>query len=445
MHKRNGIWTATLVLGWICLSLNGCDTTAELTFEDEQIIELVPQGMVSKNCMVLDAETEADEVFRFSVITSFNAHLTPGERYSALGQPLIPGENFYAKDVTFSNSWFFVTDTASEDKTCTSAEDCPTGASCLSAEEMGLSQYYYANTGKFCVYAAEIEVTSTPAFTHYKTQVLSDNDSVFSDNAQGRTIAFMLDNSASLDGSQLTGIPDPETATDPWQYRKVGLNQFMDGLAMTEDTKPKYEFSAHFANGTGSQGVYDISPAWMHTEEVWNATVMNKYPTPSGYSPIWETAIDAIQKIQDKSTASYTHAMIAITDGMPNEGTDESFVEFSRLMKVSQNTALSWLDYEPASQPPYTRYAEMTALGCGSYYLFDNAAQIPQIMRQIALNSESHWDVAIKYSIELPEETTYRLATDIVVKVGNSAVTYSAQRTNNAQNETMDNRLVISK
>lgn len=445
MKKRRGIWLSWLVSGWMILGLASCDTSAELTFEDEQVTELVPQGLVSDKCMHLEEETEADAVFRFSIMTSFNAHLTPGERYSALGQPLMPGQNFQPENVTFSNSWFFVANTASEDKTCNNEAECPVGASCLSAAEMGLDQYYYARAGKFCVYPTEIEIVAVPQFTHYQTQVLPGNDHVFTDNAQGRTIAFMMDNSASLDGSDLTGIPDSQTATDPWQYRKVGLNQFMDGLAMTSDTKPKYEFSAHFANGTGVQGVYDISPAWMRTEAVWNASVMDKYPSPSGHSPIWETAIAAIQKIQDKSTASYTHTMIAFTDGVPNEGTDESFTEFSRLMKVSQNTSLSWLDLETNAQQPDTRYAKMTDLGCGSYYLFDNPAQIPSIMRQLALNTESHWDVAIKYSADLPSGTLYRLATDIMVKVGNSAVAYSAHRTNDTQNETMDNRLVLSK
>ena len=446
MYKRHGIWLKILTLSGISLGISACDTVAELTFEDEQIIELIPQGLVSKDCLsVVESETPHDSVFRFSVITSFDAHLTPGARYSALGEPLVPNQNFKAADVQFSDGWFFIAETASRDKTCTETADCPVGASCLSVDEMGLSQYYYAKTEKYCVYPTTIEVVDAPHFSHYRDNPLPGNTYVSSSLTQGRTIAFMLDNSASLDGSALTGIPDQTKATDPWQFRKVGLNQFMDGLNLTTDTKPKYEFSAHFANGTGKQGVYDISPAWMKTEAVWNATVMDKYPSPAGYSPIWETAAASLQKIQDTSNVSYTHTMIAFTDGAPGEGTDDSFSEFSRLIRVSQIDHLHWLDYEPDDQPPHMRYAEMTALTCGSYYLLENPAQIPHVMRQLAINSESSWDAGIHFSAELPQDHVYRLATDIVVKLGNTAVAYSAQRTNDDQNEIMDHRLVFSK
>ena len=426
------------------LGVMGCDTTAELTFEDEQIIELVPQGLISASCLKNSADEQHDAVFRFSILTSFDHLMMPGERYSAIGEPLNPGKNFKASDAVFSDGWIFIVDTAATDMTCTGDGDCPSGSSCLSAQDMGLSQYYYDRTLKFCVFPTTIHTVTEPKFTHFNTvQVESEN--VVSQKMQGRTVAFMIDNSASLDGSQKTGIPDQDQATDPWQYRKVGLNQYMDGLAVTTESAPKFEFSAHFANGSDKNGVFDISPHWMRTPAVWNATVMEKYPTPGGASPVWETACAAMQKIQDSANAGYTHTMIGLTDGAPNEGTDEAYTEFQRLVQVSPDTDLHWIDFEPKTQPPHRRYAEMTGLTCGSYYLLNTDSQIPWAMRNLAINSESHWDIGISFSAMLPKNYSYRLATDIVVKLGKSAVAFNAQRMTNEQNEAMDYRLVFTK
>ena len=84
----------------MALALTGCDTTAELTFQDEQLIEAVPQGLVSPECADMP---DADAVFRWSVLTSFDARLTPGKRYASLNAVLEPGKNLSAEDITFTN------------------------------------------------------------------------------------------------------------------------------------------------------------------------------------------------------------------------------------------------------------------------------------------------------------------------------------------------------
>jgi hypothetical protein len=63
-------------------------------------------------------------------------------------------------------------------------------------------------------------------------------------------------------------------------------------------------------------------------------------------------------------------------------------------------------------------------------------------MRTLAINSESYWDVPLKFSVKLPKDRTYRLAATMVATVGNSAVTFEAHRMNE-QNETMDYRMIF--
>lgn len=431
-RRKSGLWPVGL---WILSAvLSGCDAMAELTFEDERLVEVIPQGLVSADCVQTVKAGTSDAVFRFSVLTSFDEHMSPGTRYSSLGDLLEPGGNFSAKDVSFSSGWFFVAETATEDMKCTEATECPQGAMCMGIEEMGLAAYYYPRADKFCVYPAEVTVKSDPVYEHFRSTA----------GNQGRTIAFVIDNSATLDGSLKTGVPDNSQATDPWQYRKVGLNQFMDGLAMTRERSPRFEFSAHFANGTGDQGVFESSAPWMRTEAVWKSTVMAKYPQPGGGSPIWEAAIAAIQKIQDNASAAYAHSLVAFTDGSPNEGTDDAFTEFGRLVRTSGRLDINWIDFEPDASP-HMRYAEVTSWGCGSYHLIGNAAQIPDTMYAIAINSESHWSVPLAFLASLPDGYLYRLATEFTVNIGTTTLNYVAQRMNNAQNETMDYRLVIAK
>ena len=421
------------------LVLGGCDTVAELTFQEEQIIEAIPQGLIASHCGATSADT-TDAIFRFSILTSWDSHLMSGHRYAALNDVLDPGRNFNASDITFYDGWFFVVDDTGNDLSCTSVEECPTGAQCSSATEMGLSQYYYP-PNRFCVYPTQIKTASVPRFTHFRTKTMANNPNVFNENSVGRTFAFVIDNSSSLDGSTETGIPNASVATDPWQYRKVGLNQFMDGLALTDENSPRFEFSAHFANGTGATGVYDASEAWMRTEAQWNSNVMSKYPTPSGNSPIWETATASITKLLDSPSSSYSKAMIAMTDGIPNADTDSEREAFFRQLVTTSGMPLHWL--ELTAGKTHRPYADAVRMGCGTHYLFANPMQFSTIMRNIAINTESHWDVDLDFTATLPDNMTYRLATTFVAKVGESAVTFEAQRMNE-DTQTVDYRLIYS-
>jgi hypothetical protein len=419
--------------------MSACDTVAELTFQDEQLIEMSPVGLVAADCL---PDADADAVLRFSVLTSFDEVMVPGKRYVALGDSLVAGQNFGAKDIVLSDGWFFVVDTAGRDMECSDAATCPTGASCLSPTEMGLDQYYYAPE-KFCVYATTIQAGTDPVFYHYRDRLSGDEAHVTSSLAGGRSFAFVIDNSASLDGSSASGVPDAAKATDPYQYRKVGLNQFMDGLAVGESVSTGLEFAALFANGIGTNGVFDVSKSWMRSIAVWMATVMQKYPTPSGGSPIWESASAALDKMMNTANAGYTHTIVSLTDGAPDSA-DEVYKNFSRQLMASDISAIYWLDFEAEDAVPHTPYADIVAQSCGAYYLFSNAAQFPALMRNIAINSASHWDVGLKFSAKLPAGYLYRLATQIVVRVGSSAVSYEAQR-KSEQQAAMDYRLVISR
>ncbi|MBO4350461.1 MAG: VWA domain-containing protein [Proteobacteria bacterium] len=406
---------------------------AELTFQDEQIIEAVPLGLVQPSC---STQKPADAVFRFSVQTSFDHALMPGVRYSALEDVLTPGKNFKANHVSFADGWFFVVDTASEDTSCESELDCIEGASCLTPDEMGLTQYYYPPR-KYCVFPTTITVNSDPSFTHYQNNPLPGNALVSSLSNDGRSFAFVLDNSASLDGSQETGIPDAALSTDPWQYRKVGLNLFMDAL----DDSQRYEFSAHFANGIGANGVYDASESWMRTKAVWNSTVMESYPSPSGYSPIWEAASAALQKLIETGNAGYAKSLIVFTDGEPNEN-DTAYDNFKRYLAMASGIPIYWM--ELTSGQPTKAYGDAVAAGCGVHYLFDNPVFMSKMMQKIAINSESHWDVDLAFSAKLPSGHLYKLATTAVIQIGKTAVAFEAQRLNE-ETETIDYRLVLSK
>ena len=422
------------------LLVTSCDTVAELTFSDEQLIELSPVGLVPSSCL---QQAESDAVFRFSVLTSFDEMMTPGRRYAALGDLLVPGYNFVASDIMVADGWFFVVDTAGRDVVCNDAGDCPTGASCLTPDEMGLGQYYYA-PNKYCAFQTSVDVASDPVFYHYRDKMTGDDAHVTSSLADGRSFAFVIDNSATLDGSESTGVPDSAKATDPFQYRKVGLNQFMDGLTVGRDASGKLEFSATMANGSGTIGVYDMSKSWMRSIAVWNATVMQKYPTPSGGSPVWEAAAAALDKLMDSANTSYSHTILALTDGEPNNGSEETFRNFSRQLTASDVSAVYWLDFGAEDAPGHKPYADIVSQSCGAYYLFSNAAQFPVIMRNIALNTASHWNIGLKFSANLPAGQMYRLATTIVVRVGKTAVSFEAQR-KIEQQSAMDYRLVISK
>ena len=83
------------------LLVTGCDTVAELTFQDEQLIELNPVGLLPAGCSQADADSDA--VLRFSVLTSFNEMMMPGKRYSAFGDLLVAGQNFKASHITLSD------------------------------------------------------------------------------------------------------------------------------------------------------------------------------------------------------------------------------------------------------------------------------------------------------------------------------------------------------
>lgn len=432
-HWHCGVW-APIVM---CL---GCDTVAELTFQQEQLLEIVAQGFVDAQCI---EDSSIDAGFRFGVLTSFDDRMTPGRRYSVLGDVLTPGENFTAEDISFSDGVFFVVDSAGADMRCESASECPEGASCILPSEMGLDGYYYAPE-RVCAYPSRVDVVYGPKFVHYRDDVQAGNALVSSEGADGRSFAFLLDNSASLDGSVATGVPDVQWATDPYQYRKVGLNQFMDGLTLTHETSPRLEYSALFANGIGESGVYDASEAWMRTQAVWENTVMTKYPSPSGGSPIWEAAMAVLKKIQGSSNAGYKKQIVALTDGAPNDDTADVYAQFLRQLAAvaSSHIDLNWIDFEPGDRKPHTDYARAVAATCGTYHLLHEAAQIPSVMRALAINTESRWEVGVKFSASLPADHVYRLATTVVVRVGTGAVSYEAQRVSE-QNEAIDNRLVL--
>ena len=67
-------------------------------------------------------------------------------------------------------------------------------------------------------------------------------------------------------------------------------------------------------------------------------------------------------------------------------------------------------------------------------------------MKSIALNTQSHWDIDVKFSHKPPSGTLSRLATNLVVTLGTSAVAYEAQRQvgqSDLTTETTDNRFVF--
>ena len=443
---RKGIFAAVIVG---CMA--SCDTVSELTFQEEQIIELDPVGFVAKRCS--DTNDGADAVLRLTIMTSFDAPMVPNKRYGALGAPLVPGSNFSSDNFKFGDGWFFISNFDGSDMTCETVDDCTSngkrieGAVCVTPDEMGLSSYYYA-PGKVCAIATSIEAVATPRFTHYAENLLPDNDDVSTQNANGRSFAFMLDNSATLDGSQDTGIPTPSLATDPYQYRKVGLNAFMDGLALDAGKSDRVEFAAIFANGSATTGVYDMTPVWLRTEALWNANVMRPYPSPSGGSPLWTAAATTLEKITQTAASTYRKSMIAFSDGLPDDDDDAKASWMTQMTAAGiSGVDLYWIDLRPVGAMDDTLgYAKSVALGCGNYFMLESPSQISQVMKAIALNTKSHWDIDVKFSNKPPAGTLSRLATNLVVTLGTSAAAYEAQRQigpSNLANETTDNRFVF--
>ena len=430
-----------LLTGWIgCMACfgAGCDTVAELSFDNEQVIDLEPLGFVGTACAPFEG---VDAVLRFNVMTSLDARFEPGMLLGGMARAVLPGVSFGADNIQFSEAWLFEIDDTGQDVTCMSDDDCQTGAVCRTPDQMGLGSYYYV-PGRYCVFPAAISVKSYPHYTHYQHAPVAA-EGVFSLNRNGRTVAFVLDNSSSLDGSFSDGMVNDALATDPWQYRRVGLTRFFESLSKGGGAGP-YEFSAHFANGAGEAGVYDASESWLRTEAQWNRVVMEKFPTPSGGSPIWETASAAIAKVIDRANTAYARTMVVFTDGKPNEGSQAAHDEFVKQVKSSSGLGLSWLDYAAKGQGPVRAYAEAVALQCGSYYYFNEASQIPQIMHRVSLATAGWWDVGLALGVQPQTGKLYRLATTMVVSVGDGAASFEAQR--KLENETvMDDRLVLVK
>ena len=402
--------------------LSGCDAAAEISFDNEQVVELAAQGFVSPAC---ESFSGADVVFRFNLMTSLDARLEPGHRLAGMEAPILPGKTFSGTNIVFGESWLFEVGADGKDVACTTSESCGLGASCLSISQMGLGEYYYA-PGSYCVISVSPVVVGEPTFTHYREAPV-EAEGVYSQNMQGRTIGFMYDNSATLDGSQVDGAANDAVATDPWQYRRVGLIQFFDALTR-EGTAGSFELSAHFANGTGESGVYAASEKWFKSLAQWRAGVMDKFPTPSGASPIWEAVVSSLSMMIDTANAAYSRTMVVFTDGAPNEGSAEARIEFSKKLESSTNLSLSWLDYTPEGVGPTYEYAQSVSKQCGTYYHFHAASQIPSIMRRLALSTESWWSAGVSLGTTLESGRIYRLATRVVVSAGDGAASFAAQR-----------------
>ena len=428
----------TILIGCMaCLSV-GCDTVAELSFDNEQVIDLEPLGFVGTACAPFEG---ADAVLRFNVLTSLNARFEPGMTLAGMEGPVLPGVSFKADNVQFSEAWLFEIDETGKDVTCDSVEDCEEGATCVTPAQMGLGEFYYAPS-KYCVFPVVPSLVASPRYTHYR-EVPVEAEGVTSLNRNGRTVSFVLDNSATLDGSGLDGMANDAIATDPWQYRRVGLTRFFEALLLGNAAGP-FEFSAHFANGIGQNGVYDASSAWLRTVAQWNNAVMDKYPTPSGASPIWEAGAAALKKMIDKANTAYSRTLVVFTDGEPNESSQDAHDEFIKMVQSANGLGLSWLDFSAADAGPVRAYADAVALQCGSYFYFNTASQIPQIMQRVAFSTAGGWDVGITLGVRLETGKIYRLATTMVVSVGDGAASFVAQR--KQENEVIvDDRLVLVK
>lgn len=431
-------WLLTSLIGCMACLGAGCDTVAELSFDNEQVIDLEPLGFVGTSCASFEG---VDTVLRFNVMTSLDARLEPGMQLAGMEGTVLPGVSFGAQNIQFSDSWLFEVDADGSDVTCETATTCQTGASCLTPDEMGLSNYYYAPK-RYCVFPVVAEVVGAPTYTHYR-EVPVVADGVTSLNRSGRTVGFVMDNSATLDGSAVDGSANDDVATDPWQYRRVGLTKFFETLTLGQEAGP-FEFSAHFANGVGIDGVYDASSAWLRTVAQWDSAVMDKFPTPSGASPIWEAAQAGIMKIIDKANTAYARSLVVFTDGAPNEGAEAAHMAFMKGVQSATGLGLSWLDYAVEGQGPVRAYADAVALQCGSYYYFNTASQIPQIMHRVSLATAGWWDIGLTLGVKPASGKLYRLATTVVVSLGDGAASFEAQR--KQKNEViMDDRLVLVK
>ena len=149
----------------------------------------------------------------------------------------------------------------------------------------------------------------------------------------------------------------------------------------------------------------------------------------------------ALQKIQDSANTTYSRTVIAITDGTPNNA-DDAYSTFSRLVQANANIPLHWLELVTKNQTIDMRYAQAVNESCGTHYIFENPVQFSNIMHRIAINTESYWDLPLTFSAKLPKDNLYRLAVNMVATIGNSAVTFEAQRINE-QNEPIDHRMVF--
>lgn len=409
-----------IMLCALAMTIAGCDTVAEISFDNEQVMALLPLGFVSPVC---DDFGDADAVFRFNAKTSLDHRVVPGKRLVGMESEIMPGSTFGAENVLFSDAWAFEVGADGEDVTCAADAECGQGK-CLSVEQMGLTSYYYAPK-RYCVVPLAPGVTAAPRFSHYR-DVLAEGEGVVSQNMNGRSIAFVMDNSATLDGSDRDGTAQDAYATDPYQYRRVGLNAFME--ALSEGEQGPYEFSTHFANGVGNDGVYDVASSWFRTIAQWKAGVLNKYPTPSGASPIWEAADAALTRLIDQANTAYSRTMVVFTDGAPNDSVGDAYASFDQKLSTPAAIALSWIDYTVEGVSPTRQYAESVAKQCGTYFHFNAADQIPRVMSRIAYATEAWWDVGISLGARLETGKLYRVAANVVLSLGNGAARFEAQR-----------------
>ncbi len=417
------------ILCLLAMTIAGCDTVAEISFDNEQVMSLKPLGLVSASC---GQSPHVDAVLRFNVLTSLDRRLEPGMRLVGMDEPLMVSSSMSASKLLFSEAWAFEADAQGHDRTCETADECGQGASCLSPSQMGLADAYYAPQN-YCVVPLKISLSGAPVYSHFG-ESSAEYFGAISQHANGRAIGFVMDNSATLDGSHLDGSENDEVATDPYQYRRLGLTAFMDTLS--SGVGGSYALSTWFANGVGEAGVYDATPTWLRTTGQFKSEVVSKFPTPSGGSPIWETSLAAITRLVDEANTSYTRTLVVFTDGEPNQNSGEAFSEFSKKLVAAPTMALSWIDLTPNDVASTKAYADAVSKQCGAYFNFESASQIPDVMRRIALATESWWDVGVSFDAKLVPGTMYRIATRLVFSVGNGAASFNAQRR-------VDNSVVI--
>ncbi|MFA5623662.1 MAG: hypothetical protein WC966_01205 [Bradymonadales bacterium] len=425
----------------------GCDSVAEISFNEERIAQTYVTGFRELACeqeLTCPVASQCEALI-FSIRTTLDNTLVPGQNLFQLGSPVDVGGNFTAANFSISHAWLFEADEAGGDKVCTAKSDCSEGFTCLELQSMQLSGYYY-KPERYCASKAELALLGAPSFTQYARDLDEGNSLVRGLNRTGYAIALAMDNAASLDGSDVDGIPNAEAASDPQKMRHSALSLFASSLygAETSPIAKELQSQIFLMNGYGESGVSQIGRHWITQFSKFQQLLSDAYTHPSGKSPLWEATLTALRYLSESAKASYAKALIVFSANAANSETEDVLRELQITREANPAIALHVIELSAGREAikPNADLYQLSRKSCASYQFLRQASQLPDAFMQLAETTASHWALPIAIRHDIAPKTWFRLAFSLRIELGDASVSHDLHRVQ-VNNEVLDKRPLL--